>query len=216
MPLRRCREGTKRSRRVIRAAFVGGVRRGRSHRPLAHRGYGAVAWLRGASTTRARSKTDGTCERRTSTVPGTSSGRTPADRMDARCCGSRFLVPRGLRAHALAQAVAFAGGIYDRDTALVHFGAREYDPMMRRWISKDPIGFMGSVHFYVCAGNGAIYLIDPTGLSIGRHDAGFDAMLVLTGKMLATLPKESRRRVSSGIDSHERAWHCSGLGGRTG
>ena len=33
----------------------------------------------------------------------------------------------------------FAGGLYDRDTRLVHFGAREYDPDVGRWLSKDPI-----------------------------------------------------------------------------
>jgi RHS repeat-associated protein len=37
----------------------------------------------------------------------------------------------------------FAGGIYDRDTKLVHFGARDYDPETGRWLSKDPIRFDG-------------------------------------------------------------------------
>jgi RHS repeat-associated protein len=37
----------------------------------------------------------------------------------------------------------FAGGMYDEDTGLVHFGARDYDPEVGRWISKDPIGFAG-------------------------------------------------------------------------
>ena len=31
----------------------------------------------------------------------------------------------------------FAGGIYDEDTKLVRFGAREYDPETGRWLSKD-------------------------------------------------------------------------------
>jgi RHS repeat-associated protein len=37
----------------------------------------------------------------------------------------------------------FAGGIYDADTGLVRFGARDYDPVVGRWISKDPIRFGG-------------------------------------------------------------------------
>ena len=39
------------------------------------------------------------------------------------------------------QPFGFAGGLYDRDTALVHFGAREYDPETGRWTTKDPIRF---------------------------------------------------------------------------
>ena len=38
----------------------------------------------------------------------------------------------------------FAGGLYDRDTGLVKFGFRDYDPNVGRWIAKDPIGFAGS------------------------------------------------------------------------
>lgn len=37
----------------------------------------------------------------------------------------------------------FAGGIYDHDTRLVRFGARDYDAVVGRWISKDPIRFDG-------------------------------------------------------------------------
>ena len=37
----------------------------------------------------------------------------------------------------------FAGGIYDSSTGLVRFGARDYDPKIGRWTSKDPISFDG-------------------------------------------------------------------------
>ena len=36
------------------------------------------------------------------------------------------------------QPFGFAGGLYDRDTKLVHFGAREYDAATGRWTSKEP------------------------------------------------------------------------------
>ncbi|MBW1781775.1 MAG: RHS repeat-associated core domain-containing protein [Deltaproteobacteria bacterium] len=37
----------------------------------------------------------------------------------------------------------FAGGLHDRDTGLVRFGYRDYDPDIGRWTAKDPIFFAG-------------------------------------------------------------------------
>jgi RHS repeat-associated protein len=37
----------------------------------------------------------------------------------------------------------FAGGVYDPETELVRFGARDYDPLVGRWTAKDPILFEG-------------------------------------------------------------------------
>jgi len=37
----------------------------------------------------------------------------------------------------------FAGGLQDRDTGLVRFGFRDYDPFTGRWTAKDPILFKG-------------------------------------------------------------------------
>jgi RHS repeat-associated protein len=37
----------------------------------------------------------------------------------------------------------FAGGIYDGDSGLVRFGARDYDPLAGRWTAKDPARFAG-------------------------------------------------------------------------
>jgi len=61
------------------------------------------------------------------------------------------------------QPFGFAGGLYDRDTQLVHFGAREYDPETGRWTAKDPIGFASGPNLYVYAGNDPVNLIDPLG-----------------------------------------------------
>jgi RHS repeat-associated protein len=42
------------------------------------------------------------------------------------------------------QPFGFAGGLYDHDTRLLRFGARDYDPRTGRWTAKDPILFAGS------------------------------------------------------------------------
>ena len=59
----------------------------------------------------------------------------------------------------------FAGGLYDPDTGLVHFGVREYDPQIGRWISRDPIRFEGDgPNLYLYVGNDPINRSDPSGL----------------------------------------------------
>lgn len=62
------------------------------------------------------------------------------------------------------QPFGFAGGIYDRDTGLVRFGARDYDPKTGRWTSKDPIRFKGGLNHYVYVENTPNLYADPTGL----------------------------------------------------
>ena len=67
---------------------------------------------------------------------------------------------------AFDQPFGFAGGIWDRDTGLVHFGAREYDPETGRWLQKDPIRFAGGdSNLYGYVGGDPVNLVDPTGLS---------------------------------------------------
>ncbi|WP_263452349.1 PKD domain-containing protein [Hyalangium gracile] len=62
------------------------------------------------------------------------------------------------------QPFGFAGGIHDRDTGWVHFGARDYDPALGRWISKDPLLFHGgSTNLYAYADGDPINHIDPSG-----------------------------------------------------
>jgi RHS repeat-associated protein len=63
------------------------------------------------------------------------------------------------------QPFRFAGGLYDADTKLLHFGAREYDPSIGHWTAKDPLRFNASdtnLYGYVMAD--PVNLTDPTGL----------------------------------------------------
>jgi len=58
----------------------------------------------------------------------------------------------------------FAGGLSDPDTGLVHFGARDYDASIGRWVSKDPILFDGGqTNIYVYVNNDPVNFMDPSG-----------------------------------------------------
>ena len=94
----------------------------------------------------------------------------------------------------------FAGGLYDKDTKLVRFGARDYDPAIGRWTSKDPIRFDGdSPNLYGYVINDPINLVDPNGLlfdgsinageSYGDEAAQYWAdKLIQTGNPLYAIP----------------------------
>jgi len=63
------------------------------------------------------------------------------------------------------QPFGFAGGLYDHMTGLVHFGAREYDPRIGRWLSKDPLLFDSrDTNLYSYSLADPVNLSDPSGL----------------------------------------------------
>ena len=45
------------------------------------------------------------------------------------------------------QPFGYAGGIYDQNTGLVRFGARDYDPRVGRYVQSDPAGVVSLVTF---------------------------------------------------------------------
>ena len=58
----------------------------------------------------------------------------------------------------------FAGGLHDRDTGLVRFGHRDYDPQTGRWTAKDPIFFNGGdTDLYGYCLNDPVNGVDPDG-----------------------------------------------------
>jgi RHS repeat-associated protein len=63
------------------------------------------------------------------------------------------------------QPFGFAGGLYDKDTGLVRFGARDYDAQTGRWTTKDPIQFAGGdTNLYGYVVNDPVNFIDTEGL----------------------------------------------------
>ena len=59
----------------------------------------------------------------------------------------------------------FAGGVFDPETGLTRFGARDYDSAAGRWTAKEPNHFRGGVNVFGYSWNDPINFFDPD----GRH-----------------------------------------------
>lgn len=64
------------------------------------------------------------------------------------------------------QPFGFAGGLYDPQTGLIRFGARDYDPEVGRWTAKDPILFSAEEpNLYGYVMEDPVNFLDPAGLA---------------------------------------------------
>jgi len=72
------------------------------------------------------------------------------------------------------QPFGFAGGLYDTETELVRFGARDYVSELGRWASRDPVRFSGGANVYLYTGADPIQGMDPTGFqNYGTGDCSY-------------------------------------------
>lgn len=83
------------------------------------------------------------------------------------------------------QPFGFAGGLWDRDTGLMRFGARDYDPSVGRWTAKDPLRFDGrDSNLFAYVANDPVDFIDPSGqviFNVGLAFAGALAGGIVNG-----------------------------------
>jgi RHS repeat-associated protein len=105
------------------------------------------------------------------------------------------------------QPFGFAGGLYDRDTGLVRFGARDYDAQTGRWTAKDPLLFGGGqANLYAYAGNDPVNYSDPTGLDpcSGLTNTGIHVSsgLTQTGiRASSALPQITAQAVEGSVEA---------------
>jgi RHS repeat-associated protein len=64
------------------------------------------------------------------------------------------------------QPFGFAGAIWMPHARFWHMGARDYDPAVGRWTSKDPIRFAGGTNLYVYCEGDPVNRLDPDGLFV--------------------------------------------------
>jgi len=86
------------------------------------------------------------------------------------------------------QPFIYAGGLYETQTKLIRFGARDYDASSGRWICKDPILFEGGLSnlFEYCI-NDPINGVDPNGMQILKE----------TGKAIRNVVKAVKKLCES-------------------
>jgi RHS repeat-associated protein len=110
------------------------------------------------------------------------------------------------------QPFGFAGGLYDYQTGLVRFGARDYDAETGRWTARDPIGFAGgNANLYGHVLGDPVNLLDPD----GRWALVDDAAFVLGGAVLGL----AGQAVGDIISGERSSWHdylASAVGGAAG
>ncbi|TIH14876.1 hypothetical protein D0S45_12095 [Marinifilum sp. JC120] len=92
--------------------------------------------------------------------------------------------------------LGFAAGLYDRDTGLVHFGHREYDPSSGRFITPDPIGLEGGdVDVYGYCHDDPVNFIDRVGLK--KESEEKEEEDYITDSVFDVDPTEKIRKMNS-------------------
>ena len=106
------------------------------------------------------------------------------------------------------QPVNYAGGLYDSDTKLIRFGARDYDPTIGRWTTKDPIGFAGGdTNLYAYVGGNPMSYNDPTGLYWFRQQWQSPGQV---GRERSIVPPAPDGKVSNVIEQYVPAGYTFG------
>jgi RHS repeat-associated protein len=107
------------------------------------------------------------------------------------------------------QPFGFAGGIYDPDTGLVRFGARDYDPTIGRWTATDPIRFAGgSANLYAYVIQDPVNLIDVTGLTAGTLTGTFGGTVSIGSIVAGTARLVAPLLLATVLKGDQRGYRC--------
>jgi RHS repeat-associated protein len=114
------------------------------------------------------------------------------------------------------QPFGFAGGLYDSDTKLVRFGARDYDAETGRWTTKDPIGFAGgAANLYAYAGSDPVNSVDLSGLCPCGSSASGASQAVDAGAAFIPVVSNIVDALTAALGVNPITGECVGPFGRT-
>ncbi len=65
-----------------------------------------------------------------------------------------------------ANEIIYCGYRFDPDTQRYYVRNRTYNPVLGRWLQRDPIGYAGGVNLYEYVGGRAAVAVDPQGTSV--------------------------------------------------
>jgi RHS repeat-associated protein len=68
----------------------------------------------------------------------------------------------------------FSTKYHDRETGLLYYGYRYYDPAAGRWINRDPIEEQGGLNLYGFVGNDGVNRWDLLGMKLSTYDKPLD------------------------------------------
>jgi RHS repeat-associated protein len=106
------------------------------------------------------------------------------------------------------QPFGFAGGLYDPDTSLVHYGAREYDPETGQFLRRDPSGFAGGLNLYGYAGGDPVNYVD--------RDGNFIAAAVIVGGIEGGVMGGLDEAVDQALDPNRGGYDCGAIAAAAG
>ncbi len=103
---------------------------------------------------------------------GKTPGRRTADILSARS-------HRDTSNSSCANEIIYCGYRLDPESQLYYVRNRTYNPVLGRWIQRDPIGFKDGANLYGYVGGGPVGVLDPGGLIPNRPPGPFPGVLVV-------------------------------------
>jgi RHS repeat-associated protein len=65
----------------------------------------------------------------------------------------------------------FSSKEWHPQSGLYHYGYRDYEPNLQRWLNEDPLGEAGGINLYGFVGNNPVNAVDPYGLELRLDSA---------------------------------------------